>query len=63
MTIYPEWIKVKCPTCKANPYKECTAVLTLPSGTRLNRPHVKRLRASDEIRIKRESNKDKSCTD
>jgi len=48
MTIYPDWIKIKCPTCNANPYELCTSCLTFPKGNTLRHPHAGRLLAYEQ---------------
>ena len=53
MTVYPEWIKVACPTCKAKPYELCTATLTLPKGVTLRHSHGARQIAYDETQTTR----------
>ena len=52
MTIYPDWVKVKCPVCNAKPYESCTAIYNLPKGTTLKLPHKARFIAYEQTQFK-----------
>jgi hypothetical protein len=58
MTVYPDWIKVSCPTCNAKPYEHCTSCLTLPKGNTLRYPHNGRLLAYEQTQFKGTTNKE-----